>query len=295
MRLIAFVGGLLALFLLLGLASQTEKANPNDPRLLAERLDRAYDQLASVPQARAEDIELWITEVAPFFSYEGLDPSVGDFGHEFVNYYFELFNSGVEFNHIAGYTYCDGTVVLNARMAKPISTWYTRDYFLGVLTHEMIHNLRGAYCSMDSVEAESRTQLGMLEVLAAMANQGNLQALKALVGEMRDIASNAYEYQMLKAGKKAEFIDWYVNVMNPGDAFAKAKLLKSYRFWADDVETLQGILYRYSFLVFKDTLDFKFDAWMESDGGASPDKYVVKLDDLRYVLANLESLVASAV
>ena len=271
----------------------TSPAQESQAKLMAERLDRAYDALESVPQARAEDVELWITEVSPFFSYEELDPVAGYMGHDFVTVYWELFNTGTEFNHIAGYTYCEGAVALNARMVKKLSTWYTKDIFLGTLIHEAIHNIGGVYCSLDSREAESRTQLGMLEVLAAMANQGNLQALKALVGELRDVASNTYEYELLKADKMAEFIKWYTTVLNPGDAFAEAKLMKSYRFWASDWATLIGILDRYSNFVFQDMADFKYDGW-QNVSIAELENFTVKMDDVKYLLDHLEELVESA-
>lgn len=253
----------------------------------ALKVDASIDAMQK-PEYSAADAELWVLEVSPFFSYEGLTPMGMALDPPFAEVEFVPQPDGMSHNHILGYTYCDGQVSLNARFVNPVSTWFNRDEFLGTLTHELIHNLGGGFCEGSSESLESRTQLATLEVLAAMANGGNKVALWALLTELRDIAMATVEYEALKAGDIGVYEELQALIF-PGDAVEKSRFDKSMRFWEDDMDGLMGILDRYNARVFKDWQDFQFDVEIPLQGVTA-----VEMNDLKYVIENLDELAPPA-
>lgn len=267
------------------IATTEKQAQPDSKAAqFALRVDAAIDRMeaAGVEPAKAKDAALYVLEIQPFFGYEGLIDVEQD---RYIDPQFIPQLDSMSHSHILGYTYCDGTLVLNGRFLNPVSTWYNRPEFLGTLVHEMVHNIGGEYCGLDTYRTESRTQLGMLEVLSALANTGNQQALYAVLVELRDIASDTYWAELLSQGKGDEFAAFDAQI-NDGDPAESARLAKAERRWANDMGTLRGILKRYSQVVFDDFQDFHYEVM--NPWGFGEDS--IKMDDLKYLLNHLEEL-----
>ena len=243
----------------------------------ALRIDRALDALEE-PEFEAGDLTLaWPLEIAPYLQYERLtnnsvNPAV----------IFEPF-PGDRHAHIAGYTYCDDEVYLNLRYLNWTSSWYDDISSLVTLVHEIVHTAGGDFCSWDSEVAESRTQLGTLEVLAGMANHGNVVAYYALLDELREIAMNTALLEALQSNDLDGYREFREQIF-PDDKMRAARFEKSMRYWAGEMITLKQILKKYSAVVFEDLQDGKFKADLPPGDG---DQDTVLLDDLMYILRNL--------
>lgn len=280
--------GLAALLLVgafvVGIVSASSPPTTYSPAAaFALRIDAALDRLPEPAQPTYDDLTVyWPFEIAPYFEYEGLTDY--EYGVPPI-VILEPQLGAMEHVHIAGYTYCEDAVFLNARYINPVSVWNERTEVLATLVHEMVHTVGGDFCSFDSVTAESRTQLGTLEVLAAMANHGNEYAFYALLDELRDIAMSTAELEYIEAGDIAGFRALYQEVYP--EAARLARIDKSLRFWANDMETLKGILDRYSKVVFDDFQDGEFLAYLP---GYRQGATTIPMDDLVYVLSNLDEL-----
>lgn len=275
----------LVVMLLIGgvvLASRT-KEHLTPAEAFAIKIDKALDSMEK-PKIDVSLAQLYVAEITPYFGYEGISQS-GQIGDEQVTVVMDPAVDGMSHNHILGWTYCNGTVFLNARFLNPVSTWYEREEFLGTLVHEMIHNLGGAYCSLDSVQAESRTQLGMLETLAALANGGNKLALYSLLYELRDVALATAEFEALQKGDIGHYVRFEREHIFPGDAVEASRLQRSLRFWRSRMGELKGILNRYNRLVYNDWQDFKYDT-VDAFGA-----FTVQMNDLKYILDHLDEMV----
>lgn len=285
-RNIIGVIALLFLLVLLGFTATTTKQRPSDAEVFALRVHNALKSM-EVPKFSAKDATWWVAEFTPYFGYEGVDrvAEMLGAGTDQVEVEFILQEDGGSHNHILGYTYCEGVVVLNGRMISPVSTWKNRPDFLATLVHEAVHNIGGAYCSNNSKMTESRTQLGTLEVLAAMANAGNRVALYTLLNELQDIAENVVWYNDLKNNDMKHFLAFQEEI-NDGDAMKMARLEKALRYWHNDLDTLKGILDRYSVTVWEDFIkDFKYVSSSPMTGD-----FIVNMDDLRYVINHMEEM-----
>ena len=254
---------------------------PSKPYSQAEqfalRIDKALDALEE-PEFEAFDLALaWPLEIAPYLQYERLtvqpvNPAV----------VFEPF-PGDRHAHIAGYTYCGDEVYLNLRYLNWTSSWYDDISSLVTLVHEIVHTAGGDFCSWDSETAESRTQLGTLEVLAGMANHGNVVAYYALLDELREIAMNTALLEALQSNDLDGYREFREQIF-PGDKMRAARFEKSMRYWAGEMITLKQILKKYSAVVFEDLQDGKFKADLPPGDG---DQDTVFMDDLMYILENL--------
>jgi hypothetical protein len=247
---------------------------------MALRVDAVLDGMTE-PEFNAEDISpYWQYEIAPFFEYEGF--TNGEFSPPEVVWEPQI--SGIEHNHLLGYTYCEDEVFLNIRAINPISSWYgwARNP-IATLTHEMIHTLGGDFCNpWDSETTESTTQTATLETLAAIANGGNEAAFYSLMLELRDTAMDVVLSDALARDDLDSYREFLGQVI-PG-AKESARFEKSMRHWAGDMLTLQSILDKYSVLVFNNA---QAGVVVVDLPGGDWERSTVALDDLTYILTNM--------
>lgn len=262
---------------------RTENLSPE--KKFALRLDAALDAMDK-PSFTASDLyPYWAFEIAPYFNYEGLyegevpvpelEPFIGADGMSHI--------------HLGGYTYCAQTVWVNIRYFNWVSVKIDDIQALSIFVHEMVHTLGGSFCSDDSQEAESRTQLGTLETLAAMANHGNRVALWALLDELRDITMGTIWSQAREVKDEQSYLD-FAKVIYAGEPLEIARTEKAARHWSHDPDTLDEILEKYEKSVYEDFQDFSFKADIEGDFAIGIE-IKIPMDDLKYVLENLEEMV----
>lgn len=275
----------LAAVLVYGIVGQAWRLSPADRLALqaerfALRVDAILDHMEK-PQFYASDLyPFWAYEAAPYFEYEGLVQ-----GEVIVpSLEWNVGLNGADHIHLGGYTYCAGVVWLNIRYVNPVSVRYDDPDALAVLVHEMLHAQGGEFCDSDSERAESRTQLGMLETLAGMANHGNRVALYALLEELRSVALGTVWLQALRSGDESRYLDLSRRIYD-GEPFEIARAEKSARYWSANRSTLLEILAKYEASVFEEILDFEFK--VDIPGDATSARVPVQMDDLRYVLAHL--------
>ncbi len=177
-------------------------------KMFAERLFRLTDKIDSLgyrPEVSIEDVRQWVDELVPMYSYQGAT-DVSRFPDE-VGY--QVQRDGFRHNHVLGTSDCEEFVSLNARFGNPHSTWY-KSRFLGTLAHELAHIQQGRVCRERPVsEVENAAQVVSFEVLAALANQGNMEAAFALVWELKATAVLAVLYFALRDHGLDEFSSWY--------------------------------------------------------------------------------------
>lgn len=258
-----------------------------DAERLAFRIDAVLDQYEAPQEFFPESLDpYWVFEVAPFFQYEGLTTAE----YEPPAVIFEPQRGGADHNHLLGYTYCGNEVFINIRVINPMSAWYGWERNpLATLVHEMVHTLGGDFCSLDSATAESATQTAALETLAALANGGNRVALYSLLQELKDMAMGV----VLAEALKNDDLDGYREFRSRIDpsALQEARFEKSMRFWRNDMPLLMEILDKYSAKVFANVQAGELVADIPSAGGIGDgSRDHVPLDDLSYVLANMEEM-----
>lgn len=243
----------------------------------ALRVDAVLDGLEK-PRVFAYELEgLWPYEVFPYFNYENLTNQAIP-----PRVVFEVQGDGARHVHLAGYTYCENEVYLNARYINPVSVWYEDADALVTLVHEMIHTLGQDFCNpWDSEKTESSTQIATLEVLAAMANHGNEVAYYALLDELRSIAMNTALYEAMQENDLAGYREFRSLVFQEEGL---ARFDKSQRYWANDQATLNEILKKYSVDVFHAVQHGRFQVDLPGDQRGTT---IYGLDDLRYVINHL--------
>jgi len=280
---------------LMAIAAFTSNSTPREPTLvekaalMALKTDAILDSV-SVPEFTSLDLALtWPLEIFPYLEYEGLTGKAWEPMVEFVPL------PGAEAMHVAGYTYCEDVVYLNIRYINWVSPWNDEVESLATLVHEIVHTQGGDFCAWDSQTAESRTQLGTLEVLAGMANHENKVALWALLDELRSISMNTVLADAIARNDLDSYRSFRAKIYE--DGLSEARFEKSMRFWAPQIGELRTILDKYSVSVFRDIQDGKFivdlpDTWhLDRTGDGLED--VVVLDDLMYVIENAEEMAAT--
>jgi hypothetical protein len=159
---------------------------------LLERFGRLVDELPPSSGVRQRDLRRWVGEILPWFQTEGVVARVV-VPKAVVTDTFT--RDGFANNHLlaAGSCWFD-SVVVNSRVFNPTSSWYRRPDFLATLVHELAH-VQGICIGTDATQVEASAQMAALEVMAAMANDGNKPMARALVFELRQIALDALEYE----------------------------------------------------------------------------------------------------
>lgn len=272
---------------------------------LAKRFDRAFDKLPE-PKIEYNDKVLagLAYELIPQFQYEGITPNA-EWPREVK---FVVWPDGDSANHVLGRSDCSNYAIVNGRMELPFSTFAKTDAAF-TLAHELAHvaQTRAVCENTASEEIEPSAQIGALEVTAGLALQGNPLWLWATIDELRGMSiSSAYGLAL----KENRFGDFHAlrKQLSPG-AMSEARFQKSRRRWASDPLQLEAILYNYNVKPMNKIIyavshndgivdDLAFP-WTASEypygGGASVwsmQKRPVKVDDLGYLITNLEPLVS---
>jgi len=293
-----------------------------NPQLVAEitYLSKEYNALpvhhyvVTAANAPAFTLE-WQIESAPFFRDTGIISS-----YTMANVVYTFSDDPNEAFHLLGQTDCGGevagfavqnpspTIWLNGRVFNPVSPWYQSDFWLPTIIHEIAHDQ--GVCVGDSPYVESSTQVVTLEVMAAMVNSGNLEALHGLLYEWRSIVEGALMSEAVKSPKAlAQFQRFVASVDGSPEAIAFSKGQVAGRFWTKTgIEELKGILTRYELAPYemvKNGLRVGYlaaneTATVDSEGRQayatilSPNGQALPLDDLRYLFNHLDALVAAA-
>lgn len=282
-------------------------------RDFVEYIDGVLDQLpAEEPMSvTQDDITLWALETLPMFGYEGL------LNYPVVPSAIELVPtlSPMEHNHILGRALCTypgapiaapNNIEMNFRTANPHSAWFGEgDRFLPTLIHEMIH-IQGVCGSGEA--SETATQLVTLEVLAALVNGGNEEALRPLLQELRDIALASLQLEAWQGTDEdfQEYREFRDTVLT--SAVERARFEKSIRFWSQSFSHKAQLTYilrayndsvwRHLNTAFADEDSYTGDLYIPEFGDTASRRTLTydgrrpfKMDDLVYFIENAEDLV----
>lgn len=261
------------------------------------RLDEAADRLPPVEGISSQrDLDNWAREIRPYFAYEGIVGStIAPKDIEYIDYPDARRNF-----HVLGQAACSeqgqsGIIKMNGRGNNPESSWYAREDSIWTLTHELAHMQGGPLCEPFNPKTESNTQIVTAEILAAMSNHGNQDALRVLLIGLRDMGMSSLQYEM--RDRPDDYEDFRDEIYG-GDPIREARYEKSKRHWEKDPFTLNDILLKYSKVPFEAIMDGIQDQTVESVvfektyGYAPPTKVEepLRMDDLHYVMTNLEEL-----
>jgi hypothetical protein len=159
-----------------------------DPAYMAIETDRIIDAM-DVPTMDM-NLTRWTREILPWFSAQGIVRAERPLA--LVRY---TTFSGPQGNLVLGEADCAGArVFMTNRYVNPVSSRYGSVDMLFTLTHELAHVQQNALCTRaPGGIVESSAQLMALEVLAAMALDGNRWAGLAVLRELRSIALGTLE------------------------------------------------------------------------------------------------------
>lgn len=279
-------------------------AIPPDPVHSTMELVRRFDSLADqLPKEELltslGDMELWALEVLPYMEYEGL--ALQTVWPADLTLFYE---DGSKAFHVAGRAACRdvtalfgrGPVWMNFRYTNPHATWYGAGTSLGTLVHELIHIQGGPFCTGESEDLESNTQIAMVEVLSAMVNHGNKPALRTLLLELRSIGLSALQYEL----SREEYVAFLDSISD--DPFEMARADKSYRYWMTQggEQALREILFKYNLTPWNAIVEGAADGTVERvqlpTWGRGPHSSFAPMlaDDMAYFFAHAEELVAQA-
>lgn len=219
----------------------------------AQRFDDLYDAIprAMYPKMTTDaEIQQWVQEIVPFFSYERVTDPKQETGEPFGARYptsieYTYYTTGRDHNHLLGTTNClSGEITMNARMTNSTSPFFERDDTLVVLVHELAH-AQGICWGDDRLDSEVSAHLVTLEVMAAMLNRGNTFVLGPLVAELRDMSLAAAQYAATRDGKLDQYFAFEAELLD--DEFERAFEDKARRFWESDPAQLTRILEAYNY------------------------------------------------
>lgn len=269
---------------------------------LAIRFDRVYDKLPRVSlDMTPGGLIKYAQEIAPQFAYEAISPPV-DVPDELIFVHYE---NSTRANHVLGRSDCKESVEINQRSASAISSWYQRDDFLFTLTHELAHTAQGEQLCEESDQEllEASADIAAMEVVSGLALQGNPAFFRAVVGEIRHMATSSALAIAMKDKDMEKFNSFRRKLsQNPVNI---ARFEKGLRFWEDDRSTFNSILEAYSLKPLTMVLNaiknnndiveiamrpiyFRQGQW--NAYYHYPDGYPVKLDDTHYLIEHMEEL-----
>ena len=200
---------------------------------LLERFSALIDELPPTSSpVRQRDLKLWVREILPWFQTEGVVARVvvprtlssrAFTGDGFAN------------DHLlaAGSCWFD-SVLLNRRVFSPVSSWYGRPDFLATLVHELAH-VQGICIGSDTLQVEASAQMAALEVMAAMANDGNEPMAISLLFELRRMCLDALEGEAWGNPARQQSVRGLDRrVMH--NALAEARNAQAERYWRGSKE-----------------------------------------------------------
>lgn len=195
--------------------------------------------IPEIPQTE-EAIQELAKEIIPYFRYEKIsfqevDPTKIKFDRLIGDWNF----------HILGMADCqmkeDGALTLNARYLNPFSVFNERYPVFSTLAHELGH-FNGT-CNTQSEDLEVYTQLSSIEVMSAMAREGNPYALWGLLDELETFGLS---YAMTKCLEEDNNLDWYRDkFIKPRGTQVEARFTRMMDYWADSLGGLRRVLKRY--------------------------------------------------
>lgn len=305
----SLLGAILALALFL---PHNNDAQYDDFVDMATRIDAILDESDRDVEGvhGPKSMNNWIQETVPFFVYEGMSyymvyPDIAKFT------YYDVAQRHV---HLLGTANCFADDLdLNARFTNPVSPMYNDPSSISTLVHELAH-VQGICFSTQRLNHESSAQLATMEVLAAMANRGNADALYVLLDELRYMFVTGARIAAEEEGRGDEYRDLVEGVYGD-DPLMIARIDKSLRYWQDtDLERFYEIVRLYNYEPAREILShwqrgqpirgislpiniYCSYGYASYPYGNAPTAFEIeqcyqplKIDDLSYILHNLEYL-----
>jgi hypothetical protein len=273
----------------------------DEMRRLLERLSTLVDELPPLRSpVRQRDLKLWVREILPWFQAEGVVARV-------------VVPKTVAIRAFSGYGFANShllaagscwfeSVLVNGRVFSRVSSWYRRPDFLAALVHELAH-VQGICIGNDALQVEASAQIAALEVMAAMANDGNEPMVRALLTELRRMCLDALEYDAWgnpTRERSARTLDRRVL----HSALAEAQIAQAERYWMGSKERsqeLRRVLYRYAEVPLQRIVaglhtgtvwNIQLPINDPGRGGSTTGPLKrLRIDDLRYFLAHAEPMV----
>jgi hypothetical protein len=235
------------------------------------------------PEATEERLDQWVAELIPMYAYEGVSDRTKVPNMVALVRWQEAFAH----NKIGGRSDCGQYAVVNYRYMNPISEWYQRPYWIGILTHELAHVAQGpGVCAIyDSQPTENAAQIVTLEVLASLANGGNRDAAYTLAHEIKGMAMSAVRAM----SSRAEYREFYQRLY-PNRPDKWARLLQSERYWARDPEQLHTILEKYNRQPLELVYRYRQDGVVYRLALPNETKSL-RIDDLLYYMRHAEEMI----
>lgn len=233
----------------------------------------------------------WTLEIVPYWEREGIvETAVYPTVAAYVpgpcpRYHFQI--AGRAAPHL-------GVYHINYRYYNPASPWVDRSE-LGTIVHELGH-IQGI-ATMDPLDVmEASNQVATLEVLAAMANDGNYYATQALLKDLRGMAMGYLRTELREANLGWLYSFYARNVIyNTFEERAAGE--RGARFWADKQDDLDWLIHAYSATPYR----WAMASVQREDNmsrplllGPSGEYWRIELDDLDYFLRHTEQHVRAA-
>lgn len=214
---------------------------------------------------------------------------------------------GLMYLSILGASDCEEKVKISSRMENSLSPWAEGEHLFGTTVHELAHIQQGGLCINPTEEnLESSAQVMMLEILASMANRGNIFALRAFVFELKSMTGRVAMVRAYHEQREIELYNLAAKV-DPG-AIGQAKMAANMRYYEENTQRIETSVMKYSQM----PLETVFKSYLSGNViedlaipkvsvkvGSNNWQYeyrtpTVWLDDLFYLLEHLEGMVQDA-
>lgn len=274
--------------------------NFDEAAALTRRFSKVADTLPPVEIPTSEQSAIMIlAEYNNYFAYEGFTRE-----SKMPQQIRFVFYPPHRFNNVLGSSDCDEYININARTVNPVSEWYNQEEWLWTVVHESAHiHQTPEVCNDSSIDAElleATAQIMTAEVMASLANSGDIRAFRSLTTELSSWAMGAALAGAIEEDRMEEYMQLRDDV-SPG-AMSQSRIDKTMRKYQFDMPRLKYILEAYSAKPLNIMVK-AFDGYNYARGLAIPKQYSenftqlpekhtpsVKLDDLQYFIANLEPM-----
>jgi len=262
---------------------------------VVQRLNEAEKKLAGQHYVANDATALqWAAELFPYYFSEGIIDSPTYPSAITFRLFVDPGTLGVA-DQVLAYAECGPqdakAIVFNARQDNPVSAWVNPNDFVLTLAHELAH-IEGA-CGGVSELDESSAQEIALEVVSAVVDSGNSQALLSLVEELRSMGLGSLHYLAMKDHSLSDEYRAVLSKVYP-DILKRADFDKRDRYWANYPKQRLEILYKYRYLPFTHILDSLASGELTGVEVSPGVTKTIKIDDLQYVFAHLEALATAA-